>query len=157
MKKNTLIWVLMVFLMVMNGLLLYLVLQKSDGQPRPPRAFIADELDFDNQQMTQFFDLEENHRRKMGDIDRRNGQLRETLFSYLEKSNPKESIIDSLGNYIGTLSKERELEIFRHFNAIEKICNEGQKRKLKRMVKGALRPGPPGGPPPHHSPGPPPK
>lgn len=147
----------MVFLMVMNGLLLYLVLQKSNERPRQPRAFIADELGFDAQQMTKFFDLEENHRMKMRNIDKLSGQLRETLFSYLEESNPKKSVIDSLGNRIGTLSKERELEIFHHFNAIEKICNESQKGKLKRMVKGALRPGPPGGPPPHHRPGPPPR
>lgn len=147
----------MVFLMVMNGLLLYLVLQKSDKKPKPPRAFIANELDFNDEQMDHFFDLEENHRRRMRDIDMQSGQLRETLFSYLEESQPKASEIDSLGNRIGALSKERELEVFRHFNAIEKICNERQKGKLRRLVRVALRRGPPGAPPPHHRPGPPPR
>ena len=157
MKKNVLLWVLMVFLMVMNGVLLYLVLQKTEKKPRPPRAFIAEELGLDNDQMDQFLELEEGHRKEMQKIDRRSGELREKLFSGIGGGALQIAEIDSLGVLIGDLSKERELEIYRHFSEIEKICNEKQKRRLRRIVNGALRPRPPGGPPPHHRPGPPPR
>ena len=157
MKKNIPLIVLMAFLMVMNGILLYLVIQKPDKKRRPPRALITEELGFDDAQMTAFFDLEEGHRKKMREIDRRTLELREELFMYLEDNNSRGMKIDSLGDLIGTLAKQRELELFEHFDAIEKICNERQKKKLRKLVNGALRPGPPGGPPHHHQHGPPPR
>lgn len=155
MKKNVLLTVLMVFLMVMNGLLLYLVLRKSDRKPRPPKAFIAHELGFDERQMTKFMKFDEEHHQKMRAIDGQIRELKEILFSYLADEKAARNKIDSIGDRIGMLSKERELEVFGYFSSIEEICNESQKRRLKRIVTGALRPGPPGGRPPHDRPPPP--
>ena len=155
MKKNILLIVLFVFLMVMNGVLLFLVVEKPAQRQRPPRKFISSQLDFNDEQTDRFMELDQEHHRKMRRIDDELHELKNMLFSQLGNADLSDEELDSLTQSIGELTKARETEVFRYFGQIEKICNETQKRKLKRIVSGALRPRPPGnGPPPG---GPPPR
>ena len=156
MKKNLLLLILMIFLMVMNGVLLYLVIKQPNQKPAPNRTFIADKLNFTAEQRSHFSELEEFHHRKMQRIDEEAKQLKEAMFSTIADTNESSILIDDLAKEIGELSKERELEIYRHFTEIAEICTIPQKEELKELVKGALRPGPPrNGRPPHHGPPPP--
>ncbi|MEM9000783.1 MAG: hypothetical protein AAGB24_11015 [Bacteroidota bacterium] len=155
MKKQVLLIVFMVFLMVMNGVLLFLVTRNTGRKPRPPKEFIADRLDFNQEQLARFMELEEEHHRKMRTIDERFLGLKETLFAHMGEVNFQKKNLDSIAGLIGTLAQEREMEVFNHFNEIEKICHGNQKQRLKRIVATALRRGPAGaGPPPHRPPPP---
>ena len=146
----------MVFLMVMNGVLLYLVIRPAEEKNRPARTFISDQLEFSAAQMEEFQLLEEAHHQKMRQIDRRLRELKEMLFEHLSTADRSSPEIDSIGKRIGALATERELEIFAHFSNIRDLCDERQKRRLNEIVKGALRPGPPRHrPPPHGGPPPP--
>ena len=158
MKKNTLLTVLMVFLMVMNGILLYLVVNGNDGEQknRPGRMFIPNHLDFTPKQRTAFSELEEAHHQKMQHIDQQYRRLKEVLFGNLPTSRLSTSEMDSIGKRIGILAAEREMEVFTHFSNIQDLCKPEQKSKLHEIVKGALHPGPPRHrPPPHGGPPPP--
>lgn len=146
------LFILLGFLMVMNTVLLYIVIKEPDKKPRPPREFIYDRLDFNKDQIDRFFLIDDAHHEKMRAIDRESRLLKEQLFSRIRGN---ELLIDSLASQIGALTKERELEVYHYFKRIEEICDERQKRKLERILKGAIRPRPPAhGPPPG---GPPPR
>ena len=152
MRKNTIVLVALIFLIVMNGILLYLVVQKPERPRQHPRAFLAAELALDEQQLEQYQVLEKDHHRKMRALDDRFKRLKGDLFRNLGEHRD-EKVVDSLTQLIGQLSQERELELFRHFSNIERICTPEQKEKLKQLVAGALHPrGAPHGPPPHDRP-----
>ncbi|MEL6485399.1 MAG: hypothetical protein AAFU57_05505 [Bacteroidota bacterium] len=152
MRKNTIVLIALVFLIIMNGVLLYLVMQKPERQRRHPREFLAKELALDAEQMKQYEILEREHHRKMRALDDRFKRLKGDLFQNLGKPGD-EKVVDSLTRLIGQLSQERELELFHHFSKIERICTPDQKQKLKQLVAGALHPkGPPHGLPPHDRP-----
>ncbi len=155
MKRNVLLFVLLIFLMVMNGVLLYLVMQKPDRKIQPPKSFISERLDFNKEQLTEFSKYEREHRQKMRYIEERSRELKEILFSNIGSEESKEMKIDSIGALIGTLEKEREIEVFDHFRQIESICDEDQKQQLKRILNGAFGPRRPDGRPPNDGPPPP--
>ncbi len=154
MKKSVLLIVLLFFLMVMNGVLLYLIVQKPDRKQRPPIEFIAEQLEFNSEQREIFSGFLEEHRHKMRRMDGELRNLKQQLFSGLGEEDQTKRTLDSIADRISRLSKARELEVYDHFNRIHEICNEEQKQKLKKIVSGALRHGPPGerprpqGPPP---------
>lgn len=152
MRKNTIVLITLVFLVIMNGILLYLVVQKPERQGRHPRTFLANELALNSKQQEQYEALEQDHHHKMRVLDDRFKHLKSDLYQQLGKP-VNESEVDSITRLIGQLSQERELEIFYHLTKIERICTPEQKEKLKRLVAGALHPkGPPHGPPPHDRP-----
>ncbi|MEM6892834.1 MAG: Spy/CpxP family protein refolding chaperone [Bacteroidota bacterium] len=152
MRKNTIILIALVFLIIMNGILLYLVVQKPERPRRQPREFLAKELALNPQQLEQYEILEKDHHRQMRALDDRFKRLKGDLFRKLGEPSD-EKMVDSLTRLIGQLSQERELELFHHFSDIERICTPEQKEKLKQLVAGALHPkGPPHGPSPHDRP-----
>jgi len=150
MKKNIIVYILLGFLMVMNAVLLFIVVKEPEKRMRPPREFIYDRLNFREEQVDQFLEIDAAHRNKMKSIDGETRRLKETLFSNLERENEK---VDSIASRIGSLSKERELELHSYFKQIEDICDQKQRKQLEHMLRGAVRPKPPGhgphdGPPP---------
>ncbi|WP_136466429.1 hypothetical protein [Flagellimonas onchidii] len=151
MKKNLLLTILLVFLMVMNGVLLFLVLNKPDKRKGPPRMFISGQLGFDKGQQSEFLEIDRIHHLKMREISNRSRDLKEYLFSRIGDTNFTEQKLDSITNLIGRLSADKENEVFSYFKRIESICNKDQKIKLGIIVQQALKRGPkPHGPPPPH-------
>ncbi|MEM9076985.1 MAG: hypothetical protein AAGC43_08095 [Bacteroidota bacterium] len=154
MKKNIVLIVFLGFLMVMNGVLLFLVVKKPNQRHGPPREFISNQLDFNEVQTERFMELDREHHRKMRGFDNELRDRKEVLFSHLGDTDFSDKELDSLTKRISELSKAREMEVFRYFRQIEEICDTKQKQKLQRIVSGALRPGPPGDRPPPGGPPP---
>ena len=154
MKKNVLLTILLVFLVTMNSILLFLVVRPRQRTPRPPKTMIADKLDFNAEQQAKFEVFNEKHHQNMQAIDRQSRILKEQLFQNLEKITFQEREVDSLAEKIGALATAREIELFRYFNQISAISNDGQQQKLRQLIKGALHRPPHGNTPP--PPGPPP-
>ena len=160
MKRNTLTIVFLIFLMVMNGILLFLVLQKPEQVDKPPRQFLSDRLDFNGEQLLKFEEFDQEHHQRMREIDNSARRLKELVFADLGKKRFSQQETDSIAESIGVLTKERELEVLRYFNKVEAICTSDQKRRLRQIVLQVFR-RPPGkgrhpGPPPH-VPAPPPR
>lgn len=153
MKKNLLLYILLGFLMIMNGFFLFNHFGKSN-QKRPPSDrpanFIADRLEFDASQLEQFEDLEIEHREKMRSILDNIKASKDALFDKLSDDSVNPSEIDSIATIIADREKAKDLETFRFFREVGKICSADQKEKLKSIIKDALRrQGPPdrNGPP----------
>ena len=154
MKKNLLLYILLGFLILMNGFFLFKhfgSLNQNDPQ-RPTRGnFIAKQLDFDATQSQQFEKLDVVHREKMDAILNDIKVSKDVLFDKLSDEKSKTSEIDSLARIVADKEVRKELETFSFFKAVGEICNEKQKVRFKTIIKDALRrQGPQGqnGPPP---------
>lgn len=154
MKKNLLLYILLGFLVIMNGFFLFkhFGLSNQNDHQRPARGnFIAKQLDFDATQSQQFEKLDVEHREKMNVILDDIKVSKDVLFDKLSDEKSKTSEIDSLARIVANKEVKKELETFSFFKAVGEICNEKQKEQFKTIIKDALhRQGPPGqnGPPP---------
>jgi len=154
MKKNLLLYILLGFLVVMNGFFLFKHFSTPDqnGPQRPaPGNFIAKQLEFDAAQLQKFEALDRAHREKMNTILEDIMESKDALFDRVSDETVDNSDIDSITTQIANKEKGKELETFRFFKAVGEICNEDQKVRFKAIIKNALRrQGPPGnnGPPP---------
>jgi len=153
MKKNLLLYILLAFLVIMNGFFLFKHFSTS-SQDRPkgpgPGNFIAKQLEFDATQLKKFEELDGAHREKINAILEDIKASKDALFDKLSDEIINDSEIDAITTQIANKEKTKELETFRFFRAVGELCNESQKARFKTIIKDALgRQGPPGrnGPP----------
>jgi len=152
MTKNTILYVLLAFLIIANGFFLYDYLGKPDrnGPRNNPQQFIVKELNFNADQMQEFKGIGKNHRERMIQLNQEQKQLKDQLFSKISENNINPLEIERISSLIGENNKNKDLEVFNHFRAIQGICNDPQKQKFKKIVMDALHKGPAprrGGPP----------
>ena len=142
MKKNLLLYILLAFLLIVNGFFLFNHLSKPSRKgPRGPGNFIVKELQFNKDQLNNFDELNNQHHKKMRVLSDDLRKLKDELFSKISMASVDENEIDSLTTLIGKKEKEKETEIFSHFRNVQDICNEKQKEKFKMIIKDALRRG----------------
>lgn len=154
--KNKLIAAILFFLMIMNGVLLYLVLSEPTHVKKPPHDFIIKELNLTGEQTQEFRMLEGEHRIRMRTMDGQLREMRHILFSNTQNENFLERKRDSIVELMGWLHKQKDMEVFNHFKRIGDICTPDQRKKLEEMVKESLRRGPGRKGPPDGPMGPPP-
>ncbi|MBT3587461.1 MAG: hypothetical protein HN507_02305, partial [Flavobacteriaceae bacterium] len=132
-------------LIIANGFFLYDYLGKPDrnGPRNNPEQFIVKELNFNTNQMQEFKGLGKNHRERMRRLDQEQKQLKNQLFSKISEKNINPLEIERISSLIGENNKNKDLEVFNHFRAIQEICNAPQKQKFKKIVMDALHKGPP--------------
>ncbi|MDO5977740.1 hypothetical protein [Flavivirga spongiicola] len=143
MKKNLLLYILLVFLIVVNGFFLFNYLGSSDkienrNRSNGPADFIVKELNFDGDQMLEFERVNREHHHKMRRISRNIKQLKDALFNRISDVSLNENSIDSITTLIGEKEKEKDMEVFYHFKDIQELCNDKQKEKLKKIINDAL-------------------
>lgn len=139
MKKNLLLFILLIFLVLMNGTLLFLFFSKPHGRPAPPHVFIVKELGFTPVQMQQYDSLQEEFESVMRPLREKTRTTKDALFNSISKEKDPEKAIDSLTSLIGTLAKKEDLQVANHFRAIYELCDEHQKRQFRSILKDALR------------------
>ena len=135
MTKNTILYVLLAFLIIANGFFLYDYLGKPDrdGPRNNPEQFIVKELNFNADQMQEFKGLGKNHRERMMRLDQEQKQLKDQLFSKVSEKNINPLEIERISSLIGENNKNKDLEVFNHFRAIQEICNDSQKQKFMKI------------------------
>ena len=148
MNKNLILYILLGFLVVVNSFFLFKHFSTGDdnGRGRGPRPgnFIAKQLEFDDSQTQKFEKLDMEHRENINMLLEDIRELKDSLFDRLSDETVDDSEIDAIASRIANKEKTKELEIFRFFKAVEKLCNDNQKELLKSIIKDALsRQGPP--------------
>nr|WP_321233177.1 hypothetical protein [uncultured Psychroserpens sp.] len=140
MKKNIPLYILLVFLIIVNAFFLFNYLGKSNhkGKRGNQNNFIVRELKFDDTQKQKLKDLEASHHKRIRTILEGSKELKGELFDKISMESISESEIDSIASLIGDIEKDKELETFYHFRAIQNICNDEQKEAFERIVKKAL-------------------
>ncbi|WP_299556183.1 hypothetical protein [Seonamhaeicola sp.] len=144
MKKNLLLYVLLVFLIAVNGFFLFNHLGgQSKGKeirrgPKGPGNFIAKELHFSDDQMAKFDELSRVHHKNMRATLEATKKLKDEVFKLVTNENVPDEAIDSLMNLIAEQEKAREKLTFYHLRDIQGICDEKQKRRFKKILSDAL-------------------
>lgn len=148
MKKNTLLYIIIILLVGFNGYFIATQFNKQPkGKPGRPEMFITKELNFNEEQMAQFEALIGPHEAKMREIMHRKKRLKDQLFELMFQSDAPQSAIDSILVEIGRNEQNRDRQVFEHFREVREICNESQRRKFEKILVHAMhRDGPP--PPP---------
>ncbi len=150
MKKNLLLYIILVFLLVMNGFFLFKHFGDSDNKVGPQRFssrnFISDQLEFDAAQLEKFEELDRAHRERINNLRREIRISKDRLFDMAADKSINDSEIDAITTEIANTEKAKGLETFRFFNAVSELCNKDQRKRFKKMIKDGLRR--PQGPPP---------
>ncbi|WP_298551080.1 hypothetical protein [uncultured Algibacter sp.] len=146
MNKNLLLYILLVFLIVVNGFFLYNYLGRGEQEQelqerKPPIAFLGKELGFDDAQKEEFRALTRTHRRKMRGISDDIRGWKDDLFKGLSDDSLTDIDTEALAYLIGQSEAAKDLEVLRHFKQVRELCNDQQKEKFSKIIKDALRHG----------------
>ena len=141
MKKNIILYVLLVFLIIVNGIFLFLFLNKPSKKGQKPEDFIAKQLKFDAKQLEQYSQLNELHEKDRRMFADNTKQLKDALFSKISDENVTSVTIDSLTNLMGKKEQAREMMVFNHFRELRAICNTKQKIELDKIIEDGLHKG----------------
>ena len=147
MKKNLLLYILLAFLIIMNGIFLFKHFSDADIQDTPrrgPRVFIAKQLKFNDVQTITFEKLDADHRMKMKAILDDIRIAKDELFDKLSDTTVAEPTIDSLTSIIAKHESAKDKQTFHFFQSIRNLCNEDQKEHFESIIRDALHK--PGGP-----------
>ncbi|WP_405296444.1 Spy/CpxP family protein refolding chaperone [Algibacter sp. Ld11] len=145
MKKNIVLYILLVFLVVVNVFFLYNYIGKPGVEERKerqdPMSFIVDELNFNEQQLEAVQNLNKEHHESMMRNNSGIRKFKDALFDKLsdEKIDPK--VVDSLARIIALKEMEFDKMAFYHFRDIQELCNPQQKEKFKSIMNDALKKG----------------
>lgn len=144
MKKNLPLYILLIFLIVVNAFFLYNYLgsEETGQEPKerkPPGVFLVKELGFNDAQKEQFRALSREHRQKTREILDEIRELKDELFIGLSDASLGTVNTDSIATLIGEKEKKKELLTFEHFSEVQKLCNAEQKEKFSKIIKDALR------------------
>ena len=142
MKKNAVLYILLFFLIGVNGFFLYNYIGKPDmvkeSRPRNPMDFIIEQLEFDSEQMQKIKLLNRAHHHKMMRIRDDEKELKDALFNSISNSAIDENYVDSITTLIGEKEKMRDMATYYHFKKIQEICNDKQKEIFKKIINEAL-------------------
>jgi hypothetical protein len=138
--KSKLLPVLLVILILLNGVLIFMLIKKPHENRSHPqeRNFLIKELQFTDYQKDKFLSFDTVHRENMMHFDQQLRKHKDVLFNSFSAGTLD---IDSLSLLIGTLEGEKEVEVFRFFKSVRKICNKEQKEKFDSIINRALKGG----------------
>jgi hypothetical protein len=143
MKKNTLLYILLVVLLLANGFFLF----KHFGDKKGHRAkgergqhnYIARQLDFNESQLKKYQELKTPYREIMKKHNDDIRLLKDEFFSHISNENASESQIDSIANLISKKEKSKDIGTFNYFKEVRKLCNDEQKEQFSSIIKNALK------------------
>lgn len=146
MKKQPIIYILLAFLIIVNGFFLFHFLKKPKP-PKKPELFIVEELGFNEVQMKEFELMSDLHFDKMQGVNRQIKRLKDDLFSKVSEAEVPPTYLDSITSLIGEQEKQKDILVFTHMQKVKDLCDERQKKKFDKILMKALRQHRPGGRP----------
>ena len=140
MKKNTILYILIVFLALANAFFLTKHLSHPRGKKmKNPGDFVAEQLKFDDGQMEKFKVLNDKHIKDMETISKDIKTLKGSLFTKISEEGISKKTVDSLTSMIGHYEAQRDAKTYYHFRAVQELCTDEQKERFNEIVKKALR------------------
>ena len=140
MKKNTLLYLLLAVLIIMNGFFLFNYLGRPQHKgPKESGNFIVKELNFNALQLEQFKNLEDAHHLVMKNIGDAIKVNKDGLFSKITAPTINNHTVDSLIKEISNKQLLKEKELFKRLRGIYEICDENQKQRFSEIIKKARK------------------
>lgn len=128
-------------ILVNLGLLTTIWMRRLGPPPPPPGGpgkLLARELDWTVEQQATFEDMHQLHRQRMDSLRREEGPLREAFFAGISQAWPDSTVLRK-ANEIGAWEARRELEVYRHFKAVQEICTPEQQEQFEQFLLEVLR------------------
>lgn len=143
MKNNSFLYVLLVFLIIVNGFFIYNFLNTDKlpefAEPKNVKQFIAETLEFNESQKAQFYKLEKAHHKELRKLGDDTKFLKDRLFNKLSDTSVSKEEIDSITRLIGDKEAISNKKIFNYFKEIEAICNsDAQRKAFKTIIQDAI-------------------
>jgi hypothetical protein len=145
MKKNIVLYILLIFLVAVNVFFLFNYIGRPIGKQKvgtqDPMSFIVDELNFNEEQLEAVQNLNKKHHQSM--MNNNNGikKFKDALFNKLSDEEIDPKVVDSLARIIALKEMEFDKMAFYHFRGIQELCNPEQKEKFKSIINDALKKG----------------
>lgn len=134
MRKEKLLWILIIVLILVNGATIFFML--SGRRPAPGDKFdrtITEVLQLNQGQIRQFNIMKREHHQEMIRVDR---EMQSTYEKYFYLLSDTGNILekDSLETVLGNNQKEKIQITYQHFNELKSICTSEQKEKFKELI-----------------------
>ncbi|MDT0557303.1 hypothetical protein RM697_01505 [Ichthyenterobacterium sp. W332] len=141
MKKNSLIYSLLAFLVIANGFFLFHFVKGPKKRDQKPELFMVKQLDFNDNQLEEYKIISDLHFEKMKTTSKAIRSLKDQLFTKVSNANIESNFIDSITTLIGNYEKDKDYELFFHLQKVRSICNDKQKEKFEAIMKKTLKRG----------------
>lgn len=147
MRKQTLLTVAVIGLLILNFVILALFFFDGRKPPLPPlphvrepraEKIIEERLKLSEQQRIEFEILKKEHLEKMKDVNNEERRLHDELFGLLKGSQQERINADSLISLIAENKKTAEQITFSHFSDIKNLCSSDEQKKLYDEFIGEL-------------------
>lgn len=133
--RKKILYIFFVVLLVINGALLYMLIQKPHKKSVSKDHFLTSQLQFNEDQEERFQFLDHEHRKQMKHIDAQIRSAKEKLFnSFSDTTFSPVSITERIGN----LETQKEQELYTFFREVRKLCDAEQTKKFDMIIKKAL-------------------
>jgi protein CpxP len=138
MKKQSILYILLIFLTVSTGFFLFHYLGKKGPHKQKPEHFIVKELGFDEKQMNAFDSMSDLHFDRMKTINGKIKELKDNMFSEISNTNMNAIDLDAITTAIGEQEKNKDIEVFNHLQKVRGLCNDEQKQRFTKIVNDAM-------------------
>ncbi|QCE42196.1 Spy/CpxP family protein refolding chaperone [Psychroserpens sp. NJDZ02] len=140
MKKNTVLYLLLIVLIIMNVFFLFNYIGRPGLNGRKESGnFIATELKFNDKQLEQFKSLETKHYAVMRAVGDEIRSLKDQLFNNISAASVNQQDINNLTTAIAGKVILRENELFKRLRDIYQLCDDNQKEQFKSIIKKSRR------------------
>lgn len=139
MKKQTLLYILLVVLFLSNAFFIFHHLTSQGKDDHKPRFSMVEELNFNQKQQDAYNKMRREHFDKMKSYSKRIGELKEEIYSNNGENEISEVFLDSVIDLIAIEEKNKDLEMYKHFRDVREICNNEQKTKLSKIINDAIK------------------
>ena len=104
-----------------------------------PAGFIIHELNFNQQQQTDFKKLRDEHQGIMKQVHDDMKKNKDEIFSFISKGQNDSVKINQLADNIAKDQKQIELATYSHFQKVRAMCDDNQKKKFDEIIGEVLK------------------
>ncbi len=144
-KKNVLIWVVIILLIVNISAIATIFIQVfSDRRPEcgffldEPPKHIVKKLKPDEEQIEYFSELHNTFREQTRDIIIRLNEKREEMLTELSSNDPDTVRLKEIAEEYGKLHKHLKMNTIDHFLKMKKKCTPSQEKELNKFINEIL-------------------
>ncbi|UXP31240.1 hypothetical protein N6H18_12865 [Reichenbachiella agarivorans] len=138
MNSNTIFKVGLGCMMILNGILIYLLIQNHPPhKPRPNGQVliqISEQLQLSPQQKEAYERSAQSHDQSMRQINNKQKEILKLYFSTLKTNNHTKDNHEDLILQIQSLESEKTIATYQHFEELKNICNESQLSSFDQVV-----------------------
>ncbi|GAB5409305.1 MAG: hypothetical protein BalsKO_16700 [Balneolaceae bacterium] len=127
-------------MLILNGVLIFLLLQNTDGPPKKRgnneslKEKISQQLQLTNDQVKAYEILSKEHQKATKNIERKQKDLARAYFSQLKESDPDSVFLSSQLLELQTLDAQKIALTYSHFEDLKRLCTNEQKAKFEKIV-----------------------